>query len=598
MAPPVLQLRTAAVTFGGRPVFTTVDLALAIGERAALVGRNGSGKSTLLKVLAGLIDLDGGERFVQPGLSVAYLPQEPRFTAATALEHALSAVAPDDGAAVAEASGLLEMLGIAADADPTTLSGGEARRVDLARTLAGRPDVLLLDEPTNHLDLPTIEWLEQHLSSHRGALLMISHDRAFLRALSTRVLWLDRGRVLPLEAGFDRFDTWSEGILEAEAVAADKLDKRIASETEWAKRGIPARRKRNQGRLATLAAMRSEAAGRIRQAGSIDVSLTAAEGVGSLAIEAIGIQKSYGERMVVRDVSLRIARGARLGIVGPNGAGKTTLLRLLTGELEPDQGRVRIGANVEPSTLDQKRAALVPTETPKQSLADRGDTVFVGGRPVHVHTYLRQWLFEDRQGDQPVSALSGGERARLLLAKVMAKPASLLVLDEPTNDLDMDTLDLLQDALGEFPGTVLLVSHDRDFLDRTATSLLVAEGDGRWLEYAGGWSDMLAQRGERPGAATARPSRTKDETAKARQTVRRGLSYKDERERQSLPKRMEALSTEIAAAEAALADPDLYRRDPKRFATVTARLDAARQELSAAEERWLELELMLEQVQS
>ena len=601
MSPPLVQLTGAAVTFGGAPLFADVDVGLARGERACLVGRNASGKSTLLKLVAGQLEPDRGTRFVQPGTRIAYLPQEPAFGAATSVRaHVASGLPPEaTGRESAAVDALLATLQLSGDAAPATLSGGEARRADLARALAGAPDVLLLDEPTNHLDLPTIAWLERHLGDLPGALVTISHDRAFLVALAQRTWWLDRGRLRKFDQGFAAYEPWSEQVLEAEAEEAHRLGRKLASETRWLREGLSARRRRNQGRVRALHELRRRLAERTTAPGRVALEVSEAERGGSLIIEAEHVAKRYDERTIVRDFSTRIARGARVGIIGPNGAGKTTLLRLLTGALAPDAGRVRVGLGVEIAYFDQRRAALDDAASLQRVLCpDGGDQVIINGRPRHVASYLRDFLFGDGQVASPVKSLSGGERARLLLAKLFAQPSNLAVLDEPTNDLDMDTLDLLQETLADYPGTVLLVSHDRDFLDRVATSTIALEGDGQVQEYAGGYSDYLTQRPPQGAARAAAAKPTKPAPARATPAAAPArLSYRDQRERALLPERITALEAERRALEQTLADPGLYARDAAAFARAAARLDAVRAELAAAEERWLEIELAVEQVE-
>jgi len=595
LAPPLITLSAVTLGFGGRPLFRDVDLAVGAGERIALVGRNGSGKSTLLRLLAGAVEADAGARVVKKGTRVSMLAQEPDLAGyGTVLDYAAGG-----GAAPHEAAALLHGLGVDGARGTESLSGGEVRRAALARALAGDPDVLLLDEPTNHLDLPAIEWLEERLASGRFALVTVSHDRAFLSRVTNTTLWLDRGRLLRLDAGFARFDAWSEGILEREAVEAAKLDKLIASETVWSHQGITARRKRNQGRLRRLAALRAERARRPAAAGSVSMEAAKAAPAGKLVIEAEDIAKGYDGQAVIKGFSTRILRGDRVGIIGPNGAGKTTLLRLLIGELKPESGRLRLGTNIEMVYLDQARAALEPRETPWTILCPKGgDQVMVGGRPRHVVSYLRDFLFDDTQARSPVESLSGGERNRLLLARALARPSNLLVLDEPTNDLDMDTLDLLQEMLADYEGTVLLVSHDRDFLDRVVTSTIALEGDGAAVEYPGGYSDYLRQRpgpgGTRPAVRRAKPGRK--EKPKAGGEKRR-LSYGQQRALDLLPGRMEALARKIGALESKLADPELYARDRAAFERTTADLGAARADYAAAEEEWLALELLREELE-
>jgi ATP-binding cassette subfamily F protein uup len=597
---PVVALAGARISFGGRPLVESAEIALGRGERACLVGRNGAGKSTLLKALAGEIELDGGARFQQPGTRVSYLPQEPRPSAgATVAEHVAAGLAAPDRAEHRIAA-LLDRLSLDGARPVASLSGGEARRADLARALVGEPDILLLDEPTNHLDLPTILWLEEELTSLSAGLLTISHDRAFLARLTRRTFWLDRGRVLMLERGFASFEDWAGEVAEQEGAAAHRLDKRIEAETRWYNRGITARRKRNEGRRRALDALRRQRRERIRPQGRAKLSAAASDPGGRLVIDAQGIAKSFatpaGERVILRNFSTRLLRGDRVGVIGPNGAGKTTLLKLLTGQLAPDCGTVRLGTNLEMLLFDQKRESLDPELSLWKTLAPSGDSVMMRGEPRHVVAYLRDFLFEERQALQPVKSLSGGERSRLLLARLLARPSNLLVMDEPTNDLDLDTLDLLEEVLADYPGTLLLVSHDRDFLDRLVTSVIALEGDGRAAEYPGGYSDYLRQR---PAPPEPQPKKAppRPEPAPRGQRKER-LSFKEQRELEELPGRLDALSAEIAALERRLAEPDFYGRDPKGFAAATARLGAATADRSAAEERWLELEEKRERLSS
>lgn len=593
MAAPLLALRDIRVVFADQVLIAAASFALAPGDRLCLVGRNGSGKSTLLRIAAALAEPDGGEIFRQPGTRIAYLEQVPNFGGAKrVIDYATAGGAEEHKAAAA-----LDELGLSPAADPATLSGGEGRKAALARVLAEEPDILLLDEPTNHLDLPSIEWLEERLSQFRGAFVLISHDRAFLRRLAAGCLWLDRGAIRRLDKGYGAFEEWSEKILAEEEVTQRKLDKLIEQETQWSREGISARRTRNQGRLRRLHAMRSERAQRVQQTGRADLAVESGQASGSLVVEAKNITKVWPqpdgtERVAVRDFSTRIMRGDKIGLIGPNGAGKTTLLKILTGALQPDSGSIRLGTNLTPVYVDQSRSSLDPEATLWDTLCESGgDQVIVRGKPRHVVSYLRDFLFRESQARQPVKALSGGEQCRLLLARALAKPSNLLILDEPTNDLDMETLDLLQEIVSDYDGTVLLVSHDRDFLDRIVTSVIALEGDGKAQEYPGGYSDYLRQRKESaraPSATrTSSPAAPKQERAKA-QTK---LSYKDQRALEDLQSRMPALEKEIAALEASLADPDLYARDPEKFHKTTERHDALKAELEKAEELWLELEM-------
>ncbi len=571
------------------------------GERLCLVGRNGSGKSTLLKIAAGLIEPDAGTRFVQPGIAIRYLPQEPNL-AGFATVRAYVEAGLGEGYDSNRTFYLLGKLDLTGEEDPASLSGGEARRAALARALAPEPDILLFDEPTNHLDLPAIEWLEDELAGLNGALVLISHDRRFLEDLSQATVWLDRGRTRRLEKGFTHFESWRDEVLTQEEIARHKLDRKIAMEEDWVRYGVSARRKRNVGRLARLRGMRQDRREQLHVAGNVRLTATEAEDGGTRVIEAHKISKSYDARPIVRDFSVRVLRGNRIGVVGANGAGKTTLLNMLTGKLKPDSGTVKIGSNVRMASLDQNRTALDPDTSVAAVLTEgHGDTVRVGGEARHVVSYLKDFLFTPAQARTPVRVLSGGERARLLLAKVLAAPSNLLVLDEPTNDLDLETLDLLEEMLADYPGTVLVVSHDRDFLDRVATSTLMAEGEGRFVEYAGGYTDMVAQRGQGVSAreeaegtkAPANRLSPPKERAKP-DAPRRTLTFTHQHELKTLPARIAALEKGIAILHAKLSDSQFYARDPEGFAAVSAKLVEAQAALASAEERWLELEMLRE----
>ena len=600
--PPILLLQDIRLGFGTTPLLSGATLSVSPGERLALIGRNGSGKSTLMKIAAGLVQPDGGTRFVQPGATLRYLEQEPdlsRFSSVLAyVEEGLTA--GDDSY---RAHYLLEQLGLTGEEKPANLSGGEARRAALARALAPSPDVLLLDEPTNHLDLPAIEWLESEIAAMRSALVLISHDRRFLESMTREMVWLDRGTTRRLARGFAHFETWRDEVLEQEEREAHKLDRQIAREEDWMRYGVTARRKRNVRRVAELAGLRQQRRERRAAQGGVKMSAAEGEASGTLVAAAENISKTYGGRAVVRDFSARIIRGDRVGIVGPNGAGKTTLLSMLTGRLKPDTGEVRLGTNLEMVTLDQKREALDPSLSVAETLTGRrGDQVWVNGQPRHVIGYMKDFLFLPEQARTPVSALSGGERGRLLLARAFATPSNLLVLDEPTNDLDLETLDLLQEQIAEYSGTVIVVSHDRDFLDRVCTNVIASEGEGRWQEYAGGYSDMVAQRGHgvlargeaaKPTSATAAP---RPAAAPAASAARRKLSFKDQHELETLPARMRKLEAEAAKLREILADPGLYARDRARFDKATEMLGKAEAALAEAEERWLELEMLREEL--
>ncbi len=599
MPPPLLSLQDIRLTFGTTPLLSGAALSVSAGDRVCLVGRNGSGKSTLLKIAGGLMDADSGRRFAQPDATIRYLPQEPDFSAfATTLAYVEAGF---DGGAAGDhyrASYLLEQLGLTGAEDPARLSGGEARRAALARVLAPEPDVLLLDEPTNHLDLPGIEWLERELNGLRSGIVLISHDRRLLERLSRVTVWLDRGISRQLEAGFSGFEAWRDTVLEQEEIDRHKLGRKIVMEEDWLRYGVTARRKRNQKRLGDLHALRAKRRELRGAAGGVKMRATDADLSGRLVAVAEGITKSFGGRAVVRDFSTRILRGDRVGIVGPNGAGKTTLLNMLTGSLEPDEGSVAVGTNLAMVTLDQRRDVLDPAQTLTQMLTGgAGDSVVVAGQTRHVIGYMKDFLFAPEQSNTPVEVLSGGEKARLTLAMAFAKPSNLLVLDEPTNDLDLETLELLQELLADYPGTVLLVSHDRDFIDRVATSVIATEGDGRWIEYAGGYSDMLAQRGPMKGAPPAALSSKSKGAASVRAAAKR-MTFKDRHALETLPDRLATLEAQVAKTARVLADPDLYTKNPARFAEMTMALERARAALAAAEEQWLELEMLRETLEN
>ncbi len=599
MAPPLLHLQDIRLSLGTAPLLDGAELAVGAGERLCLVGRNGSGKSTLLKIAAGQILPDSGTRFLQPGATLRTMAQEPDFgDVATTLDYVLDGLGPNDDPYRGRA--LLDRLGLDGTEHPGNLSGGEARRAALARALAPSPDILLLDEPTNHLDLPAIEWLESELGSQRAGIVLISHDRRMLQNLSRNVAWLDRGIVRRLDQGFAAYEAWRDEVLETEESDQHKLGRQIRREEDWMRYGVTARRKRNVRRVGELAALRQAHRDGRKSSGSLKLEAASAEISGKLVAVAEHVSKSYGERPVVADLSLRILRGDRTGIVGPNGAGKTTLLNLLTGRLAPDSGEVTVGASLEMVTLDQLRATLDPAVTLQDTLTGGGgDQVMVAGQKRHVIGYMKDFLFRPEQARTPVGVLSGGERGRLMLACALARPSNLLVLDEPTNDLDLETLDLLQEMLGEYKGTVLLVSHDRDFLDRVVSSTLAAEGDGAWVEYAGGYSDMLVQRGTpapTPGNAATPALRANGRRTPTGGPARPRMSFRDQRDLAELPLQMEKLQAEAARLRATLSDPALYGRDPKRFTAASASLAAAETQLQAAEERWLSLEMQREAI--
>ena len=601
--PPLLQLRDIALTLGGPPLLDGAELSISAGDRIAVVGRNGSGKSTLFRIAAGEAAPDRGTRFVQPSARLAYLPQEPDMSGfANTLDYVLAGLGEWDDPYAARA--MMAELGLDPAADPVRLSGGEARRAALVRALSQEPDILLLDEPTNHLDLIAIEWLESRLASSRSALALISHDKRLLADLTTATVWLDRGVTRRLDRGFGAFEAWRDLKLEEEEAERHKLDRRIVEEERWMRYGVTARRKRNMRRVAELADLRRERGEALKPAGAAAMAAQDAKASGALVIEARRIGKAYGGRTIVRDFSLRVMRRDRIGIIGANGAGKTTLLGLLTGALEPDSGSIRLGANVAMTALDQGRASLAPMTTLVDALTGGGsDYVTINGERRHVLGYMRDFLFPPEQARTPIGKLSGGERGRLMLARALAKPSNLMVLDEPTNDLDIETLDLLQELLGEYTGTILLVSHDRDFLDRVATSVVVAEGGGRWVEYAGGYSDMVAQRGyglSGPLAApAAKPERVEDpETRpKERSAPKRKLSFNEQRALEALPGRIETMRAELDALERKLADADLPVREPAAFTDATRAYGDLRDALASAEDEWLGLEILREELE-
>ncbi len=596
MAPPLLLLTDISVTLGSAPLLERATLSVSAGERMCLVGRNGSGKSTLLKVASGEVAFDAGTRFFQPGATMRYLPQEPDLSAhANVMEYVLAGLGPNDDEY--RARYLLGELGLSGDEKPGHLSGGEARRAALARTLAPEPDLLLLDEPTNHLDLPAIEWLEGELKSLSSGLVLISHDRRFLENLSRSMVWLDRGLTRRLDKSFAHFEAWRDEVLEQEEQEFHKLGRKIAREEDWLRYGVTARRKRNVKRLAGLHSLRAERRNFTHKLGTAKLASLDAATSGKIVVDADGISKAFGEKQVVDNLTFRVLRGDRLGIVGPNGAGKSTLLKLILGQLDPDAGAVKLGTALEVVTLDQQRADL----NPNASLADtltggNSDQVVVGGQARHVIGYMKDFLFKPEQARTPVGTLSGGERGRLLLALALTKPSNLLVLDEPTNDLDLETLDLLQEMLGEYPGTVIVVSHDRDFLDRVCTSVLMSEGQGRWVEYAGGYSDMLAQRGAGVEAVKAEKAEKKAAAKPAQvpgaAAAKAKISFKEQHELKQLNDDIARMQAQMGKLNAVLATPDLYTKDPKTFATATAALAAWHAKLEKAEERWLELEML------
>jgi ABC transport system ATP-binding/permease protein len=601
MAPPLLQLKDIALTFGGTPLLERAELSVSTGERVSLVGRNGSGKSTLLKIAAKLVEPDRGSVFVQPGAVVQYLPQEPDLSGfATTLAYVEAGLGPEDSPHVAR--NLLEQLGLTGEEHPVHISGGEARRASLARVLAPSPDILLLDEPTNHLDLTAIEWLERDLDSRHTALVIISHDRRFLSNLSRATVWLDRGQTRRLERGFSHFEEWRDTVLAEEERDQQKLARKIVEEEHWMRYGVTARRKRNIRRVGELQALREQRRSYRAMDGDVNITAGSAKPSGAMVIEAKDIGMSFEGRRIVSHFSTRIQRGDRIGIVGPNGSGKTTLVNLLTGVLPPETGAVRLGSNLAIATLNQHRDSLDPDTTVTKALTGgASDTVFVNGESKHVISYMKDFLFKSEQAHTPLGKLSGGERGRLMLAQALAKPSNLLVLDEPTNDLDMETLDVLEDMLAEYSGTVLLISHDRDFLDRVVNAVIVPEGNGRWTEYAGGYSDMLAQRGGDLVREARKPKAQKVKREPARntaapRTAKPRMSFKDKHTLETLPKTIAALQAEAAALQLRLEDPQFYARDRAAFEKSTIKLGELQDKIVAAEEQWLRLETLREEI--
>ena len=597
-APPLLTLKDIHLSFGGDPVLQGAELMVLPEETVCLIGRNGSGKSTLLRIAADLIDCEEGERFVRPGTTIRYLPQEPDLSGYTdTLSYVQEGL--ESGDDPYRPIYLLEQLGLTGSENPTHLSGGEARRAALARILAPKPDVLLLDEPTNHLDLPTIEWLEKELKSLRRALVIISHDRRFLERLSQATVWLDRGITRRLSEGFSAFESWRDGIIDNEDRTQQKLGRKIVREEHWLRYGVTARRKRNVRRLENLHNLRQDRRDHRKRAGNVKLQTGDASVSSKMVIEAKSINKSFDDVTIAKDFSIRIQRGDRIGFIGPNGAGKTTLLNMLTGGLKPDSGRVRMGTYLDIATMDQTRESLESTWTVRQALTgDAGDHVDVQGTPRHVIGYMKDFLFSPDMVDTPITVLSGGERGRLILARALAKQSNVLVLDEPTNDLDLETLDLLQETLSDYTGTLIIVSHDRDFLDRIVTSVVVAEGDGTWVEYAGGYSDMITQKtiGSEEFQKSQRLTSTKKplRPRSAASVEKRKLSFKEKHALEKLPQEMVSLQAEMVRLNDALADPDFYSRDAKGYETATAELKAAEQRLATAEHEWLELEILRE----
>lgn len=611
MAQPLLTLREAAVRFGDDVLFSDISFSVFEGDRHCLVGRNGSGKSTLFRLITGERELDGGERFVQQGVTIGYLPQKmDDLPNQTIYDYVLTGLSAEERGEehLYRVDQVLKPLDIDGRLEMTSLSGGQKRRAALARALIAKPDILLLDEPTNHLDIGAITWLEGYLRQFRGGVIVISHDRTFLEHCSNRTLWIDRGAMRTLGKGYDAFEEWSELVAEEEEARLQKLGRKLVEEEHWRERGVTARRKRNMRRMGELKALREKLRrerSKVAQGGS-SVQLPPLKDSESskLVAEMDGIYKSFGDKTVIKAFTTRILRGEKIGVIGRNGTGKSTFMKLLIGDLEPDSGEIRRGKTLKIAYFDQNREQLDPKKTLWETLSpEGGDTVFVGDRPKHVIAYLKDFLFDPKQAKTPTSALSGGEANRLLLAKILAQPSDVLVLDEPTNDLDMDTLDMLQEMLADYEGTVILVSHDRDFLERTVSRVIACEGNGILMEYVGGYEDYLLQSAEwrkkHEAVSAAKQQVVKEEksipiTVASTPRTASKLTYKQQRALEMLPDRISELEEEIVQLEEALADPAFYQKNPEGFAAASARLGATREALIATEEEWLEVAMLAE----
>ena len=596
---PIYTIRNAKLSFGLNPLFTDVDLYINRGDKICLVGRNGCGKSTLLKVIAREIEPDEAEFFVQPGIKIGYMPQEPDFSGFKTLREVVEAGLPkEEKNQVYRADRLIEYFDINEKQNPEQSSGGERRKAALARALIDEPDILLLDEPTNHLDISTIEKLEDLLKKFSGAIIVISHDRMFLNHISQTTFWLDRGVLRRNNKGFDAFEEWEDQVIEQEIIEQKALNKKIAEETEWLHKGVTARRRRNMGRLRRLQQLRQERREQIKMTGSVNLEAETAELRSKMVIEAKHITKSFGEREIVKDFSIRVIKGNKIGIVGPNGSGKTTLVKLLTKRLEPDSGFVRIGKNLEEAYFDQNRITLDPKKTLWKTLCNEGDHIWVRGHFRHVVAYLKDFLFKPDQAQCPVSTLSGGEKNRLMLAVALAKQSNFLVLDEPTNDLDMDTLDLLQEVLDDYEGTILIVSHDRDFMDKVATSLIYMRGDGTVYEHVGSYSELLEKLKGLPPKNNVRKTASKDEPKIREKNKTQKLSFKEQYLLNNLPKEIEKIGEENKAIEVALGNANLYTDDPQKFDELTTKLAENKEKLEEMENQWLEVQMKADELEN
>ncbi|MGN0913684.1 MAG: ABC-F family ATP-binding cassette domain-containing protein [Alphaproteobacteria bacterium] len=598
--PPILTIKNAKLSFGTNELFSDVNLYINRGDKISLVGRNGCGKSTLLKVISQTIEPDCGEIFVQPGVKVSYMPQDPDFSSYKTLrEVVLSGLPKDDANQEYKANILINKFGINENQNPEISSGGERKKAALAKALIQEPDILLLDEPTNHLDMPTIEMLEEIIAKFKGAVILISHDRMFLSNTSQTTFWLDRGILRRNNKGFKFFEEWQEQVIDQEIIEQKYLNKKIEEETEWLHKGVTARRKRNMGRLRRLQQLRQQRKEQIKQTGSVNLEAETTDFRSKLVIEAKHITKSFNGRDIVKDFSIRVIKGNKIGIVGPNGAGKTTLIKLLTKKLDPDGGSVRIGKNLEEAYFDQNRITLDPKKTLWKTLCNEGDHINVRGQFRHVVAYLKDFLFRPDQAQCPVSALSGGEKNRLMLAVALAQKSNFLVLDEPTNDLDMDTLDLLQEVLDEYEGTILLVSHDRDFIDRVVTSVIHMPGDGSVTEYAGSYSELLEKLKNKQSAKNVKkavPAKTEKNETSARKTVK--LSYNQQRLLDVLPGEIEQLEKDILQIETELSNPSLYTENPQKFDTLSKELETKQTAKEQKENQWLELQIIKEELET
>ena len=596
---PIYTIRGAKLSFGLNPLFTDVDLYINRGDKICLVGRNGCGKSTLLKVIAREIEPDEADFFIQPGVRIGYMPQEPDFTGFKTLREVVEAgLSKEEKNQTYRADRLIEYFAINENQNPEQSSGGERRKAALARSLIGEPDILLLDEPTNHLDITTIEKLEDLIKKFSGAVIVISHDRMFLDHISQTTFWLDRGVLRRNNKGFGAFEEWEDQVIEQEIIEQKALNKKIAEETEWLHKGVTARRRRNMGRLRRLQQLRQERREQIKMTGSVNLEAETAELRSKMVIEAKHISKSFGDREIVKDFSIRVIKGNKIGIVGPNGSGKTTLIKLLTKRLEPDSGFVRIGKNLEEAYFDQNRITLDPKKTLWKTLCNEGDHIWVRGHFRHVVAYLKDFLFKPDQAQCPVSTLSGGEKNRLMLALALAKQSNFLVLDEPTNDLDMDTLDLLQEVLDDYEGTILIVSHDRDFMDKVATSLIYMRGDGTVYEHVGSYSELLEKLKGMPLKTDNRKQNTKEEPKIREKNKTLKLSYKEQYMLENLPKEIEKLGEENKAIEVALGNANLYTDDPQKFDELTSKLAANKEKLEKMENQWLEVQMKADELEN